>query len=112
MTRDQITETTYEAMIRMNRLKIDVGVTKSGYGEKVETGLIMAREIVRDIDKIIATTEDDAKRAQRFHELRDEIQSAMKTTGLAKRELKMPGLVGFRISGAVKFLLRRAGLMR
>lgn len=112
MTRDQITETTYEAMIRMNRLKIDVGVTKSGYGEKVETGLIMAREIVRDIDKIIATTEDDAKRAQRFHELRDEIQSAMKTTGLAKRELRMPGLVGFRISGAVKFLLRRAGLMR
>jgi B12-binding domain/radical SAM domain protein len=110
MTRDQLAETTYEAMIRMNRLKMDVGVTSRVNGEKVSHGLNMARTIMRRIDQIMDSTSDPLERQRRYDELKIEMDEAKRSTGLAKQELRMPGLAGLRLKGAVKFLLNYLGL--
>ena len=110
MTRDQIAETTYEAMIRLNQLKMDVGITSRSKGEKVSYGLNMARTIMQRIDQIIDSTSDPNERQKKYNELKIEIDEAKKSTGLAKQELRMPGLAGLRVRGAVKYLLNYLGL--
>ena len=110
MTRDQVAETTYEAMIRLNQLKVDVGINDEAYGKKVEGGLHMARDLMRTIDGIIETISDLDERQMKYNALKIEIDEAMRATGLAKRELRMPGLAGVRVKGAVKFLLKYLGL--
>ena len=110
MTRDQIAETTYEAMIRLNQLKMDVGITTRFKGEKVSYGLNMARTIMQRIDQIIDSTSDPYERQKKYNELKIEIDEAKKSTGLAKQELRMPGLAGLRVRGAVKYLLNYLGL--
>lgn len=112
MTRDEIAETTYEAMIGMNELKAEMGVTDQGRAAQVALGLEMARNIMRSMDEIIASTKDESVRAEKYQQLRLEIEEAGRSTGLAKRELRMPGTAGIRLKGAVKYLLRRAGLIR
>jgi len=106
MTRDDIAETTYEAMIRMNALKAEYGVTDSGEASKVSAGLTLARDIMRKIDSIIASTSDEAERSRMYQELRGEIEETKKATGLAKKELRMPGTAGIRVKGALKYLVR------
>ncbi len=110
MTRDQVAETTYEAMIRLNRLKMDVGVTSRVNGEKVSYGLDMARTIMRRIDRIIDSSSDADERQREYDALKMEMDEAKKSTGLAKKELRMPGLAGLRVRGAVKYLLNYLGL--
>ncbi len=110
MTRDQVAETTYEAMIRLNQLKMDVGINDEAYGKKVDSGLNMARDLMRTIDGIIENTSDLDERQMKYNALKIEIDEAMRATGLAKRELRMPGLAGIRVKGAVKFLLKYLGL--
>jgi B12-binding domain/radical SAM domain protein len=110
MTRDQVAETTYEAMIRLNQLKMDVGITSVSHGEKVNYGLSMARDIMRRIDDIIVSTSDPVDRQSKYDSLKLEIDEAKKSTILAKRELRMPGLAGIRFTGAVKYLLKYLGL--
>ena len=109
MTRDQIAETTYEAMIRLNQVKVDVGINDEAYGKKVESGLKMSRGIMRTIDGIIETTSDLDERQRKYDALKIEIDQSMRSTNLAKRELRMPGLAGIRIKGALKFLLEYLG---
>jgi B12-binding domain/radical SAM domain protein len=106
MSRNEIAETTYEAMIRMNRLKMDVGVTDERHGETVDAGLILARSVMRKVDSIISSTDDIGERIKRFSELKSEIDEAKKSTGLSKRELRMPGLAGIRVRGVMKGLLK------
>jgi B12-binding domain/radical SAM domain protein len=63
MTRDEIAETTYEAMIRMNELKAQMGVTDHKKADKITMGLSLARDIMRKIDNIRASTSDEASRS-------------------------------------------------
>jgi B12-binding domain/radical SAM domain protein len=106
MTRDQIAETTYEAMIRMNKLKVEMGVITESHGETVEAGLKLARDIMRKIDLIRSSTEIESERSKRYIELRAEIDEAKKSAGVSKKELRMPGLAGIRLKGAFKVLLK------
>lgn len=110
ITRDQVAETTYEAMIRLNQLKMDVGISSRLNGEKINYGLNMARTIMRRIDQIIDSTSDTHERQRKYNALKTEIDEAKKSTRLAKRELRMPGLAGLRVRGAVKYLLNYLGL--
>jgi B12-binding domain/radical SAM domain protein len=112
INRDEIAETTYEAMIGMNRLKADVGVTEPAAAGRIESGLILARDVMRRIDTIIASTNDKDERERRYGELRSEMEDAERATSYAKRDLRMPGTAGIRLKGALKYLMRRAGLMR
>jgi B12-binding domain/radical SAM domain protein len=109
MTREQLVDTIYEAMIRMNSLKIEVGVTEAHKGMVVNTGLAMSRDIIWKIDEIIASTSDEEKRKINFKDLKIKIDEAEKRTKLAKNELKMPGLAGIRLKGAFKYLLKYIG---
>ena len=106
MSRDQIAETTYEAMIQMNKLKMDIGVTSERHGETVEAGLKLARDIMRKIDLIQSSTKDESERLLRYNKLRDEIEEAKKSTVVSKKELRMPGLAGIRLKSAFKVLLK------
>ena len=112
MTRDEIAETTYEAMIRMNELKAEMGVTDPGRAALIKQGLSMERDIMRKIDDIIASTSSETERALEYERLRREIEDAKRSTDISKRELRMPGTAGLRLKGALKYLLRWAGLLR
>ncbi len=112
MTRDEVAETTYDAMIRMNELKAEIGITKSEKARQVSAGLKLARNIMGRIDTIVASTSDESERKRLYEELRFEIDRAKKSTGFAKSELRMPGTAGIRLKGALKYLLRRAKLLR
>ncbi len=112
MTRDEIAEATYEAMIRMNALKRELGITEAEKAERVEAGLTLAREIMHKIDGIIASTDSEAERLQRYRELKAEVERANRSTVYAKRELRTPGGAGIRLKGVLKYLLRRAKLIR
>jgi B12-binding domain/radical SAM domain protein len=70
MTRNEISETTYEAMIRMNSLKVHHGITDIEFGEQVNRGLHIARSIMHDIDRIIALTKSEMERDQKFEALK------------------------------------------
>ena len=110
MTRDEVAETTYKAMIKLNQLKMDVGITTADHGKKVDYGLNMARDIMHKIDNIIESTSDLLERKRKYDILKLEIDEAKKSTVLAKRELRMPGLAGVRINGALSYLLKYLGL--
>ena len=106
MTRDEIAETTYEAMIRMNVLKAETGVTDPGEASRVAAGLNLARDIMRRIDAIFSSTSDEGERSQMYRQLRGKIEETKKATGLAKKELRMPGTAGIRVKGALNYLVR------
>jgi len=108
MTRDEIAEATYEAMIRMNELKRDIGVTAEEKAEKVAAGLTLAREIMHKIDGIITSTGSETERLRRYRELRAEVDEANRSTVHAKRELRTPGRAGIRLRGVLRHLLGRA----
>ena len=54
----------------------------------------------------LASTKDNIERENKYKKLRHEIEDAKRTTGYAKRELRMPGTAGLRLTGALKYLLR------
>lgn len=107
MNRDQIAETTYEAMIQMNKLKADTGITDPAKAEQIDFGLNLSKDVMNKIDVIISSTNDESERAQRYRRLKGEIDEAKKNTDFAKRELRMPGTAGLRIKGALKYLIKR-----
>ncbi|MGD2200974.1 MAG: TIGR04190 family B12-binding domain/radical SAM domain protein, partial [Candidatus Bathyarchaeota archaeon] len=108
MTRDQMTETTYEAMIRMNVIKSQKGITTPEDASKIDHGLRLARDVMRRIDRIVESTSDPGKREAKFDRLKLEIQRAKESTVYSKKELRVPGTARIKLRGALKFLLRRA----
>jgi B12-binding domain/radical SAM domain protein len=107
MTRDQIANTTYEAMIEMNKVKSEMGVIAPQQAERVNYGLIMAWNLMKKIDSIVESTSDPAKRNAEYDKLKTEIQRAKDSTGKAKRELRMTSAAGIKLRGVLKLLLGR-----
>lgn len=107
MTRGEVAEATYDAMIRMNELKAAAGVTDPGRAEKVARGLTLARDTMRRIDAILDSTCDEMERTRLYRELRTEVDMANRSTVYAKQELRTTGRAGIRMRGVIKYLLRR-----
>ncbi|RLG93797.1 hypothetical protein DRO27_05690, partial [Candidatus Bathyarchaeota archaeon] len=107
MTRDQIANTTYEAMIQMNKVKSEMGITEPQQAERINYGLTMAWNLMKKIDNIIESTSDPERRKAEYDKLKTEIQRAKDSTGKAKRELRMTRTAGIRLRGALKLLLGR-----
>ena len=107
MTRDQIANTTYEAMIQMNKVKSEMGITEPQQAERINYGLTMAWNLMKKIDSIVESTSDPDRRRAEYDKLKTEIQRAKDSTGKAKRELRMTRTAGIRLRGALKLLLRR-----
>ncbi|MFQ6054057.1 MAG: TIGR04190 family B12-binding domain/radical SAM domain protein, partial [Candidatus Bathyarchaeia archaeon] len=112
MTRDEIADTTYESMIRMNDLKRDFDITDAERAAEVSAGLNLAWEIVHEIDGIIASTDDEEERLRRYRGLKAEMDRSKRSTDFAKTELRAPGAAGVRFKGVLRYLLRRARLIR
>jgi len=106
MTRDEIAETTYEAMIRMNQVKAEKGITDPEKAAQIADGLSLARDVMRKIDEIATSKATEDERKREYEKLRLEIQRAKESTVYAKRELRMPGTAGIRVKGGLKYLLR------
>ncbi|MBS7652519.1 TIGR04190 family B12-binding domain/radical SAM domain protein [Candidatus Bathyarchaeota archaeon] len=103
MTRDQIAEATYEAMMRMNEVKMEAGLIDREAGEKVVEGLALAWEIMRRIDALNVLNEEEAKRV--YEELRLEVERSARWTGYSKRGLRPQARAGVRLRGVLKHLL-------
>ncbi len=112
MTRDEIVDVTYDSMIGMSMLKGEIGVITPLQKEKTVYGLKMAQKIMKRIDEIIRTSKAESERWKQYADLQSEIEEAQKTMGYSKRELRMPGLAGIRVSGVLKFLLGKIGFRK
>jgi B12-binding domain/radical SAM domain protein len=112
MSRNEIAGTTYESMIKMNELKHEMGITETGDYKQIEFGLELSRDIMGKINDIRASVKEERARKKLYHSLRSEIEDAEKSAGFAKKYLRMPGMAGIRVKGAVKHLLRSVNLLK
>ena len=85
MTREQIVETTYEAMIRLNRLKAKYGVIPGQMAEAENQRLEAAREMMHRIDDIMARGSHDELRL-----LKAQIDEINMSPSTHWEELKLP----------------------
>ena len=112
MRRDEIAEATYEAMLRMNRVKRNFGLVEEERAERVEEGLKLARWVMHRIDEINARVSDPEEREKRYEELREEVERARRWTWEGKRELRVTERAGIRLKGVLKHLLGLARRLR
>ena len=107
MTRDEIADSTYEAMYRVNELKREKGLIDSDKAEKVAEGLSLARDVMHRIDEIYAATGDTAEREKRLEELRQEVEIVNRSFLYAKNSLKVTKRAGIRKTVPFKYLIDR-----
>jgi len=108
MSRDDVCASTYDGMQRLNRAKVDLGVIDPGRGDTIEEGLTRTMALIGRVDEILASTPDEEKRTELLKGLDAKDGSIGKTMIYLKRELRVPGGAGVRVSGVVKHLLRRS----
>ncbi len=94
MSREQLVETTYTAMTRLNSLKAEYGVISQEMAEAENQRLEAAREMTHTIDKMVARGDHEA-----LSSLKDEIDRINMSAHTHWEELKLP--VGAR---PVRFL--------
>ena len=106
MSRDTLAETTYDAMLGMNEVKMEYGVVPGDHGEAVREGLLLAKEVMGKIDEILRTSRGQEEVDARLHHLREELETVRRSRSVFKNELRMPGMKGIRLRGAVRFLIK------
>ncbi|MGA1868055.1 MAG: TIGR04190 family B12-binding domain/radical SAM domain protein [bacterium] len=89
MTRDEIVDASYEAAIRMNRLKMHYGIISQKMGLSTEARMLKAREMMKEIDKVCEIV-DESEREAAFEKLRSSIKRLNENTICDKRELEWP----------------------
>ncbi|PKM79639.1 MAG: TIGR04190 family B12-binding domain/radical SAM domain protein [Firmicutes bacterium HGW-Firmicutes-14] len=106
MTRDEIVESTYEAALRLNELKRDYGLIDRELFADIDYRIRMAREIIREIDKIMELPESEQK--EKLLVMRQKVDNVNKATICGKDELKWP--VSERIGNGFSVLRVLTGL--
>ncbi len=89
LTRDQIVSSTYEAGLRLNRLKAKYGVISADTAGDVERRTLRASQIMKQLDEVMALEEPTAIE-ERLAQLRSSIDSASISTVCEKTELELP----------------------
>jgi B12-binding domain/radical SAM domain protein len=107
MTRDEIVDSTYEAGLRLNRIKQRYGLVEDEVAEAVEARIHRARRLMRLIDDVMSI--DDERRRQRLlAALKPQVDTANVSTVCEKRELNLPmGMLKIRWPGAIRTVLQR-----
>ncbi len=85
MDRSQIVETTYEAMLRLNRIKGDFGVISRRLADAENLRLESARELTHRIDELVENGDLDAIAA-----LKPQIDRTNMSAHTHWEELKLP----------------------
>jgi hypothetical protein len=88
MTRHEIVESSYQAGLRLNRLKEHFGLLDGKTAEITEKRILLAREMIRKIDEIILLSEPE--RSQRLMNLKETFDQASMSTVCDKKEIKWP----------------------
>jgi B12-binding domain/radical SAM domain protein len=108
MNRDEIVDSTYEAGLRLNRLKMEAGMSPRDVGEATEKRILKARRLIAQIDDIM-TIADEGRRGKLLRALKPQVDSANISTVCEKSELDLPvGWAKLNIPAAVAVLLRAA----
>ncbi len=90
MTRDQIVDATYEAGLRLNDLKGAFGLIEPAQAAATDARIRRARQLMAEIDRIVATTPEGEARRQALRALKAEVDQANLSTVCDKRELEIP----------------------
>jgi hypothetical protein len=117
MNRSQLVDCTYEAGLRLNRLKAEFGQISSDRAQLTEERIQLAIALMKRIDRLVETTAP-AELEQRLLPLRSEIEEVNSSTVCEKEELDLPitGMpvkpvqaLGLLIEDGLESLLRRIG---
>jgi len=104
MTRDEIVASSYEAGLRLNRLKARFGLVGAEQAAATEARIKAAVALSEQIDRIMALPE--AERRARLSELKPLVDQANMSTVCDKRELELPvGLIKLNVPRAAWFFL-------
>jgi hypothetical protein len=111
MNRDQIVDSTYEAGLRMNRLKARYGLVDPGQADN-EARILKARRLIAQVDDIVGI-EDAERRAKLLQAIKPQVDDANLSTVCDKAELNVP-LTGIKLNvpRAAWFLVQQASGQR
>ncbi|MCP9450546.1 MAG: hypothetical protein NNA21_10870, partial [Nitrospira sp.] len=110
MTRDQIVEATYEAALRLNRIKLAHGLLDPGTSHRVEERILLARRLIRQIDQSLSLPEAQRKKA--LEAMKEEIRQANSDTLCEAREIQWPSPKTFHFMGILRHLVGSSGNRR
>ena len=88
MTRDEIVEATYEAALRLNRVKREYNLIEEPLYKDIDYRIRMAREIIREVDDIIQLPQDEQKVL--LQQMREKVAAVNKATICGNDELRWP----------------------
>jgi B12-binding domain/radical SAM domain protein len=109
MTRDEIVASSYEAGLRLNRLKARYGLVSAEQATAIEARIKSAVALSAEIDGIMGLPE--AERMSRLQALKPLVDQSNMSTVCDKRELELPvGLIKLNVLQAARFFL--AGELR
>lgn len=105
MTRDEIVTSSYEAGLRLNRLKARYGLVPAKQAEATEARIKAALALNAEIDEIVRLP-DEAERQKRLLALKPAVDQSNMSTVCDKRELELPvGLIKLNVPRAAWYLL-------
>jgi B12-binding domain/radical SAM domain protein len=96
MNRDQIVDSTYEAGLRLNRLKAQYGLVDASQAARTESRILRARRLIAQVDDIVSI-QDPQRRAKLLRAIKPQVDDANLSTVCDKAELNVP-LAGIRLN--------------
>jgi B12-binding domain/radical SAM domain protein len=96
MNRDQIVDSTYEAGLRLNRLKARYGLVDPDQAERTEARILKARRLIALVDDIMSIEEVE-RRTKLLRAIKPQVDDANLSTVCDKTELNVP-LTGIKLN--------------
>jgi hypothetical protein len=96
MDRNQIVESTYEAGLRLNRLKAEYKLVDPVQAQRTEERIQRARRLIAQVDDIVSI-QDAQRRAKLLHAIKPQVDDANLSTVCDKTELNVP-LTGLKLN--------------
>ena len=96
LNRDEIVDSTYEAGMRLNRLKARYGLVEKEQAERTEARILKARRLIAQIDDIMSI-QDEERRGRLLRAIKPQVDDANLSTVCDKTELNVP-LKGLRLN--------------
>jgi hypothetical protein len=106
MTKDEIVSSTYDGMMILNKSKIDLNIIEPKRGKIITEGLTKTMGLIKKVDEIIATVENEGERNEQYNLLKSSDQIISKSRDFLKKELQVPGGAGIRARGVLKSIIR------
>jgi B12-binding domain/radical SAM domain protein len=104
MSRDEIVDSTYEAGLRLNRLKACYGLVQQEQAQLTEARILKARRLIAQVDDIVSIG-DPGRREKLLRAIKPQVDDANLSTVCDKAELTIP-LFGSKLN-----LPRAAGII-